>query len=158
MWIPDIQYGIQAVRQVWSIYFLESSFHKPGLKTLKWDPTSQRRVNMGFGKVIQHNFGWLWTWWMVQYHFSFIIYWWYILLCCENHSSRYRIMDMTGPVKEFKDQGNVRPMKMIRVGWRMVDFRWSVDTFLSKLERGLLGGSKDQSRHLFKDPNILRKT
>ena len=30
--------------------FLEPRFHKPGSKNLKWDPMSQRRVNMGFGK------------------------------------------------------------------------------------------------------------
>ena len=30
--------------------FLEPIFQKPGVKTLKWDPMSQRRVNMGFGK------------------------------------------------------------------------------------------------------------
>ena len=36
---------------------LEPMFHKPGVKTLKWAPMSQIRVNMGFGKVIQHNLG-----------------------------------------------------------------------------------------------------
>ena len=30
--------------------FLETRFQKPGVKTLKWAPMSQRRVNMGFGK------------------------------------------------------------------------------------------------------------
>ena len=30
--------------------FLEPRFHKHGVKTLKWDPMSQRSVNMGFGK------------------------------------------------------------------------------------------------------------
>ena len=45
-----MQYGIQAIRQVWAIYVLEPRFQKPGVKTLKWAPMSQRRVNMGFGK------------------------------------------------------------------------------------------------------------
>ena len=30
--------------------FLETSFHKPGVKTLKMAPMSQRRVNMSYGK------------------------------------------------------------------------------------------------------------
>ena len=30
--------------------FLDPRFQKPGMKTLKWAPMSQRRVNMGFGK------------------------------------------------------------------------------------------------------------
>ena len=30
--------------------FLEPRFQKPGMKTIKWAPMSQRRVNMGFGK------------------------------------------------------------------------------------------------------------
>ena len=29
---------------------MEPRFQKPGVKTLKWAPMSQRRVNMGFGK------------------------------------------------------------------------------------------------------------
>ena len=29
---------------------MDPRFQKPGVKTLKWDPMSQRRVNMGFGK------------------------------------------------------------------------------------------------------------
>ena len=29
--------------------FLDPRFHKPEVKTLKWAPMSQRRVNMGFG-------------------------------------------------------------------------------------------------------------
>ena len=37
--------------------FLDPRFKKPGVKTLKWAPISQRRVNMGFGKVIQHKLG-----------------------------------------------------------------------------------------------------
>ena len=37
--------------------FLEPSFQKPGVKTLKWDPMSQRRVNMGFGKGCSTKFG-----------------------------------------------------------------------------------------------------
>ena len=75
--------------------FQEPIFQKPGVKTLKWAPMSQIRVNMGFGKVIQHKLGWLWTWLMVQVHFSFILCWLYIILCCENHSPRYRNLDKT---------------------------------------------------------------
>ena len=30
--------------------FLEPRFHKTGVKTLKWAPMSQRRVNNSFGK------------------------------------------------------------------------------------------------------------
>ena len=29
---------------------MEPRFQKLGVKTLKWDPMSQKRVNMGFGK------------------------------------------------------------------------------------------------------------
>ena len=32
---------------------MEPRFQKPGVKTLKWAPMSQRRVNMGFGKDIK---------------------------------------------------------------------------------------------------------
>ena len=70
-------------------------------------------------------------------HFSFILSWWDIILCCEKHSPRYIILDKAGPVKEPKDQGNVRPIKRIRVGWRMVDYRWAIDTFLANLDSGL---------------------
>ena len=95
----------------------------PGVKTLEWDPMSQRRINMGFGKVIQLKLGWLWTWLMVQDHFSFIWSWWYIILCCEEHSTRYRSMDMAGPVKELKDWVHVRPIKLSELndGWLIAD-------------------------------------
>ena len=87
-WISYIQYGIQAVSQVWAIYDLDPRFQKPEVKTLKRAPMSQRRVYIGFGEVIQHNLGWLWTWWMVQDHFSFILYWLYIILCFKKHIPR----------------------------------------------------------------------
>ena len=56
-WIPDIKYGIKAFRQVLAIYILEPRFQKPGVKTIEWALMSQIRVNMGFGKVIQHKLG-----------------------------------------------------------------------------------------------------
>ena len=84
--------------------------------------------------------------------------WWYIILCCEKHIPRYRNLDKADTVKKLKGQGHAQPIKFIRVVWRMVDCRRAVNTFLAKLESGLWVGSKDQSRHLFKDPNLLSKT
>ena len=45
-----MQYDIQDVRQVLAIYVLELRFQKPGVKTLKWAPMIQRRVNIVFGR------------------------------------------------------------------------------------------------------------
>ena len=56
-----ILYGSKVVSLIYSMVykplgkfepsiFLEPRFQKPGVKTLKWDPMSQIRVNMGFGK------------------------------------------------------------------------------------------------------------
>ena len=36
---------------------MEPRFQNPGVKTLKWAPMSQRRVNMGFGKGYSTQFG-----------------------------------------------------------------------------------------------------
>ena len=49
--IPDIQYGIYAISQVWAICVLDPRLQKPGVKTLEWYPGIQRRINMVFGKV-----------------------------------------------------------------------------------------------------------
>ena len=38
-------------------YILDPRFYNPGVKTLKWDPINQVRVNMGFVNVIQHKLG-----------------------------------------------------------------------------------------------------
>ena len=40
-------------------YMFCNQRHNPGVKTLEWDPMSQRRINMGFDKVIQHKLVWL---------------------------------------------------------------------------------------------------
>ena len=164
-WIPDIQYGIQAVRQVWAIYVLETRFQNSGVKTLKRAPMIQRRVNKGFCKGYSKQVGLIMNiendLRSLQFHIVGMALalawegkilgleskdklqpvsqwsWWYIILCCEKHSPRYRNLDKDDPVKKLKDQGNVQPIKLTRVVWRMFDFQRAVNTFLAKLERGL---------------------
>ena len=104
------------------LLFVYLYVHTPLAKTIEWAPMSQRRVNLGFGKVIQHKLGWLRTWWMVQNHFSFILSWWYIIICCEKRSPRYRSLDKAGTVKDLKYQGHVRPIK-----WSELDDGWLID-------------------------------
>ena len=67
---------------------------------------------------------------------SFILSSWYIILCCDKHTPRYINLDKAGLVKELMDQGHVQLIKMIRVGWRMVDYQRAVNTFLEKIESG----------------------
>ena len=149
--------------------FLEPRFQKPGVKTLKWTPMSQRIVNMVFGKGyssqvdlimnikndlrslqfhivgVALDLAWEGNILGLEYkeklqpvsQWSFILSSWYIIICCYKHLSRYRNLYKADPIKELKEKGHVWPIKMIRVGWRMVDWQIAVNTFLAKLESEL---------------------
>ena len=106
-------------------------FHKPGSKTLKMAPMSQRRVDMGYVKGYSIQVGLNMNikndLRSLQFHIVGVALdlawegkilgleskdkiqpvsqwsWWYIILCCEKHRPRYRNLDKADPVNKLKD-------------------------------------------------------
>ena len=99
------------------------------LKPLNGIQGFKERLIWDFSRFTQHKLGWFWTWWMLQYHCSFILFWYYFIYCCENHSPRSVSLDKSGQIKELSYPGRVNPIKWSSVGWQMVELWWAVSTF-----------------------------
>ena len=131
-WKYNILYVSTVIYLIWSmVYNILGKFDPyiiwiPGCISLEWKTLNRLKgyeegLIWALARFIKHKLGWFWTWWIVRYHFTFILSCWYIVLCCEKHSPRYRIMDKAGHAREINYQGHVRPRK-----WSELDYGWLI--------------------------------